>query len=54
MVGAVALMENLMNRYIFTDNRPTLWEQVRDYALAAVLGIVFAVLALAYFDVLTK
>ena len=40
-----------MNRNIFTDKQPTDW---RDVAAAIVIGLALAVLALAYFDVLTK
>jgi hypothetical protein len=39
-----------MTRYLFTDSRPTAMERLADYALAIVLGIVFAVLAMVYFS----
>ncbi len=37
-------------RYIFTTSRPSTMERIADYVLAIVLGIVFAVLAVAYFS----
>lgn len=43
-----------MNRYIFTDNRPTLLERIGDYIIAVAIGLTLTVLALSYFDVLTK
>ncbi len=41
----------MFKRNIFTD-KPSKLETMLDYALAVVIGLVFAVLSLAYFDVL--
>ena len=39
-----------MNRYIFTQSRPSTLETLADHLLAVLLGIVFAVLAVIYFS----
>ena len=42
-----------MQRYIFTDNRPTMTERIANIVGPIILGLVLAALALAYFDILT-
>ena len=42
-----------MQRYIFTDNRPTVAERIINIVGPVILGLALAALALAYFDVLT-
>lgn len=43
---------NDFNRFIFTDNKPSKWEYLADYALAIILALSLTMGALAYFDVL--
>jgi len=43
-----------MQRYIFTDSRPSIWERIADYALAIIIAASLTMGALAYFDVLTR
>ena len=40
------------NRNIFTDNKPSKWEYVADYALAIALGLCLCMLALHGLDAL--
>lgn len=43
-----------MQRYIFTQSRPTRLERIGNLIGPVILGLILAGLALAYFDVLVK